>query len=52
MTSLENQRMKYIISIINKKDTVKKNLLWLVLCLPILEYLLINRLINIIEKYE
>ena len=52
MTSLEKHRLKYIKSIINTKDNVKNNLLRLVLCLPRLEYLLFNRLLNIIEKYE
>ena len=44
--------MKYLRSIINVKDNVKSNLLRVTMNLPKMEYLLYNRLLNVIQKYE
>ena len=52
MDSVEKARLKYFRSIINIKDNVKNNLLRLVLCLPKMEYLLYNRLLNVVDKYK
>ena len=51
MDNLEKARMKYCRSIIGLKENIKSNLLRLTLCLPKVEYLLFNRLLNVIEKY-
>ena len=52
MESLEKARVKYFRSILGCKDNIKSNLLRLVFCLPRMEYLLFNRLLNVIEKYK
>ena len=43
---------QYFRSIINLKNNIKNNLLRLVLNLPKIEYLLFNRLLDIIDKYK
>ena len=50
MDSLEKMTMKYLRSIINVKDNVKSNLLRVTMNLPKMEYLLYNRLLNVIQK--
>ena len=52
MESIEKLRLKYFRSIINLKNNIKNNLLRLVLNLPKIEYLLFNRLLDIIDKYK
>ena len=52
MDSIEKARLKYFKSIINIKDNIKSNLIRLVLCLPKMEYLLYNRLLNVVDKYK
>ena len=52
MESVETTRLKYFISILGTKNNVSNNLIRLVLCFPKMEYLLFNRLLNVIEKYK
>lgn len=52
MESLEKTRLKYFRSILGTKDNVSSNLLRVVLNLPKMEYLLYNRLLNVVCKYQ
>lgn len=52
MDSLEKARLKYFRSILGYKSNISNNLTRLVLCLPKMEYLLFNRLLNVIDKYK
>ena len=47
MDSFEIEALKYFKSIVNLKNNIKNNLLSLVLCLPKIEYLLFNILLNV-----
>ena len=52
MESVETARLKYFRCILDTKNNVSNNLIRLVLRLPKMEYLLFNRLINVIEKLK
>ena len=52
MESVETARLKYFRSILGTKNNINNNLIRLVLCLPKMEYLLFNRLLNVIDKYK
>ena len=52
MESVEIARLKYFRSILRTKNNISNNLIRLVLCLLKMEFLLFNKLLNVIKKYK